>query len=95
VGSSIQAVNTAINGQRGFAIESQCSACGEENAGRRCSRCKEEIYCGTECQKIHWPVHKKICRPAKTDDKPKDQKKIDNAAITESVTHALSGSLNL
>jgi hypothetical protein len=27
----------------------------------RCSRCKVALYCSPECQKSHWPLHKKIC----------------------------------
>lgn len=98
-GSAIHAVLAAINGQRGFAMESQCSACGEEKAGRRCARCKEEIYCGAECQKVHWSVHKKYCTPAKTGavttGKKQAVSEVDKAAIAASVTQALSQNLTL
>ncbi|KAJ7486061.1 hypothetical protein B0H11DRAFT_2016794 [Mycena galericulata] len=26
-----------------------------------CGRCKMTFYCGATCQKLHWPVHKKMC----------------------------------
>ncbi|KAJ7505122.1 hypothetical protein B0H11DRAFT_1851247 [Mycena galericulata] len=26
-----------------------------------CGRCKMTFYCGATCQKLHWPVHKKVC----------------------------------
>jgi hypothetical protein len=27
-----------------------------------CSRCKTETYCSVDCQKAHWPEHKKACK---------------------------------
>jgi len=27
----------------------------------RCSRCKNAFYCGKQCQKMHWPIHKGKC----------------------------------
>lgn len=27
-----------------------------------CARCKVEIYCGRDCQRSHWPDHRKICK---------------------------------
>ena len=26
-----------------------------------CGACKEAAYCSTDCQKLHWPEHKKAC----------------------------------
>eukprot|EP00158_Paraphelidium_tribonemae_P002384 Partr_v1_DN25320_c0_g1_i2_m21540 putative zinc finger, MYND-type containing 10 len=37
-----------------------CAACGLE-AASRCSRCKNEWYCGRECQVKSWKDHKSIC----------------------------------
>ncbi len=39
-----------------------CSNCGKEGK-LRCSRCQEIFYCGQECQKTGWKVHKAICFP--------------------------------
>ncbi|CAH8669292.1 unnamed protein product [Heterobilharzia americana] len=38
----------------------RCPTCGEV-ASKRCSRCRQEWYCGRECQVEHWPRHKKAC----------------------------------
>lgn len=41
-----------------------CCMCGvvSEKHFRVCSRCREARYCGRDCQKAHWPVHKLECR---------------------------------
>jgi hypothetical protein len=43
-----------------------CSACGlpplQNQALKQCSRCKSAWYHGNDCQKQHYPVHKKQCR---------------------------------
>ena len=26
-----------------------------------CSRCRNACYCSVECQKVHWPEHKRVC----------------------------------
>jgi hypothetical protein len=31
-----------------------------------CSRCKDRKYCSLKCQKLHWKVQKKLCKPAIT-----------------------------
>ncbi|KZP25330.1 hypothetical protein FIBSPDRAFT_783299 [Athelia psychrophila] len=31
---------------------------------QRCVQCKQVYYCNQECQKRHWPIHKKDCRIA-------------------------------
>ncbi|XP_049645132.1 putative protein MSS51 homolog, mitochondrial [Suncus etruscus] len=28
---------------------------------RRCSRCRNVYYCGLECQRSDWPVHRRVC----------------------------------
>ncbi|XP_013191818.2 zinc finger MYND domain-containing protein 10 [Amyelois transitella] len=38
----------------------KCAKCGDK-ASKKCSRCKNEWYCGRECQVQQWPKHKDIC----------------------------------
>ena len=45
-----------------FAAKTVCAGCGKEFISTMlCSRCKLARYCGAECQKAHWPGHKKAC----------------------------------
>ncbi|XP_054848284.1 putative protein MSS51 homolog, mitochondrial [Eublepharis macularius] len=32
---------------------------------RRCKRCQNVYYCGSECQRANWPIHKKFCKKLK------------------------------
>jgi hypothetical protein len=47
---------------------SVCETCNK-HGDRLCSRCRSVFYCSTECQKVGWSEHKKICvykeKPAK------------------------------
>lgn len=38
----------------------QCAVCGNPGT-KKCSQCKAVFYCSTECQRKHWPEHKKTC----------------------------------
>jgi hypothetical protein len=45
-----------------------CGSCGVKigKGGKpllQCARCKDRKYCGAECQKKHWKIHKKVCDP--------------------------------
>jgi hypothetical protein len=44
----------------------KCSnpAC-DKNDSLKCSACSTIGYCGKECQKLHWPIHKKACKAAR------------------------------
>lgn len=60
--SALSVITAAINGQRGFVDNIPvCSTCGEEKPGKKCSKCKVVQYCDRNCQRLHWPVHKKAC----------------------------------
>ncbi|GAA6015413.1 hypothetical protein JCM11491_000420 [Sporobolomyces phaffii] len=41
-------------------VNASCYCCGKETT-TRCSKCKDAIFCSTECQKLLFPVHKYIC----------------------------------
>jgi hypothetical protein len=51
-------------------LRAVCAGCGALDAGnvmRKCSRCMGARYCGAECQRAHWKVHKKTCAPPSSD----------------------------
>lgn len=59
---ALSVVTSAINGQRGFVDTIPiCSTCGEEKPAKKCSKCKVVQYCDRNCQRLHWPIHKKAC----------------------------------
>ncbi|EKD20584.1 hypothetical protein MBM_01266 [Drepanopeziza brunnea f. sp. 'multigermtubi' MB_m1] len=39
-----------------------CAVCGQSDTVKPCSGCRDFAYCSKECQKTHWPFHKKHCR---------------------------------
>ena len=39
-----------------------CGHCGAAGAEARCSKCKQELYCGRECQVAGWKAHKAVCK---------------------------------
>ncbi|KAF7344531.1 hypothetical protein MSAN_01935000 [Mycena sanguinolenta] len=43
-----------------------CATCfkpeTKELKHRRCGSCQKAAYCSKECQKEHWPIHKKTCQ---------------------------------
>lgn len=45
-----------------------CGGCSsprgkDSTALLRCARCRDRRYCSSECQKKHWNVYKKFCKP--------------------------------
>ena len=59
-----------------------CGACNKPGCSLKCA-CKLVFYCGEECQRAHWPTHKKKCRLALA-KKVKDAKRKhgrDNEAV--------------
>ena len=41
--------------------------CSVLDVTKKCSACLQVFYCSAECQRIHWPDHKKLCKLAKAD----------------------------
>ncbi|XP_073533361.1 ankyrin repeat and MYND domain-containing protein 2 [Phyllobates terribilis] len=60
--TAFSVLTQAITGQVGFVDAEFCTTCGEKGADKRCSVCKLVIYCGQNCQKLHWFAHKKVCK---------------------------------
>jgi hypothetical protein len=60
----------SVMGKEVFSISkasTHCHNCHRMNFGGEserldCSRCNTASYCNTECQKAHWPIHKKACK---------------------------------
>lgn len=45
-----------------MSITKYCVVCWEEQTHMStCGRCRTVLYCSTECQKKHWPIHKLTC----------------------------------
>ena len=45
--------------------DESCTYCGTVRIGsdlKNCSACRTVAYCNSECQKLHWKIHKKACR---------------------------------
>ncbi len=51
--------------------ERRCSHCGKAAQNlKKCSGCRQVRYCNAECQRAHWPQHKKDCRGLAKQDQP-------------------------
>lgn len=60
--AALYVITSALNGQRGFLDNiPHCNTCGEEKPTKKCSKCKVVQYCDRNCQRLHWPWHKKSC----------------------------------
>src|SRR6056300_1713178 len=61
-----------------------CGACNKPGCSLKCA-CKLVFYCGEECQRAHWPTHKKECRLAlaKKVKAAKREHGRDNEAVAE------------
>jgi hypothetical protein len=60
----------SVTGEENYSMSkasTQCNNCHRMNFGGEserldCSRCNTACYCSAECQKSHWPIHKKSCK---------------------------------
>ena len=43
-------------------MEVRCCRCQSKFGSRRCSRCYAVAYCGQDCQRAQWPIHKSLCK---------------------------------
>lgn len=61
-GTSHPAKEKGVVYQLGPCRNLSCSSNSDVSC-RKCSRCKEAIYCSEQCQRVHWKlVHKKLCK---------------------------------
>ena len=65
--SALYVITSCLNGQR-FNQDSEtserkileCTTCQQRSAlVKLCTHCKKAAYCDQQCQKLHWPIHKK------------------------------------
>ena len=40
----------------------RCAVCGAGGKLKKCSGCHTVRYCGADCQRAHWPDHRRTCR---------------------------------
>ena len=45
-----------------YLIKHKCFTCGKAENVQVCARCRIAHYCGQECQRNAWSVHKKLCK---------------------------------
>lgn len=89
--SALEVIKQTLNGQRGFQdVNMLCSACGDENPDKKCSKCKQVQYCDRECQRIHWQIHKKECGRVST-EKGGQKFKVDQAEISAEIQKLVAG----
>ena len=62
------------NGKTSTATQKMCERCFKSDPSKKCA-CGTVRYCSAECQRDHWPVHKKTCQARSKTKKVKQQKK--------------------
>lgn len=55
-------VSREVYAKGGGKMCNHCLAVLSKETARKCGQCKSTVYCGRECQKSHWPEHKKHCQ---------------------------------
>ncbi|KAK0451168.1 uncharacterized protein EV420DRAFT_724977 [Desarmillaria tabescens] len=55
--------------EKGSRGEKACGECGRSDLPlKNCTRCQVMRYCSVECQRQHWPIHKKKCQSFATEN---------------------------
>ena len=61
-GSNSLQENDTNPATKGLMSKTTCERCGKEDENcKMCSGCHRVVYCGGECQHLHWPEHKINC----------------------------------
>lgn len=60
--NALTVLSSTLNGPRIFGQPAEaCIVCLEAQGAKRCKNCKSTYYCGSDCQRVDWFQHKKIC----------------------------------
>ncbi|KAI1385034.1 uncharacterized protein F4822DRAFT_446123 [Hypoxylon trugodes] len=57
-----------------------CFNCGEKGNLEHCGKCRIVQYCSRQCQRMDWPIHKRVCTPrpsVRTCPVPKPKKQVE------------------
>ncbi|KAK5167021.1 uncharacterized protein LTR77_007750 [Saxophila tyrrhenica] len=72
---AVVAMDKALAAKGAFGMD-RCAGCGckhgeagTESALSACGRCKFSRYCGKECQKQHYKLHKEFCKSSTAEEK--------------------------
>lgn len=80
------------------ARQNQCLICGSCTGVSKCSRCRKAYYCSSNCQKEHWPYHKKVCKPLTVKEAAASASAVVNGVVgatTATVPYAAANMANI
>jgi len=88
--TALNVILVMIGNRRGMGVDSFgderiCGTCAENNATKKCAKCKAVQYCDRECQRIHWFVHKKECNREASNNGAL-QTSVDSSHVAESLS---------
>jgi tetratricopeptide (TPR) repeat protein len=65
----VEASDRSTNWAADHTLDAYCAHCtegpGTDKKLKLCSRCGVSSYCSVEHQKLHWPIHKRVCGKSK------------------------------
>ncbi|TDL24168.1 hypothetical protein BD410DRAFT_896885 [Rickenella mellea] len=57
---------------------------------KMCQKCKMTVYCGVQCQKAHWKVHKSICGTPLQTEQPLPSQRVLHESMATAVVEIVS-----
>lgn len=89
--TALNVILVMIGNRRGMGVDSFgderiCGTCAENNATKKCAKCKAVQYCDRECQRIHWFVHKKECNREASNNGALQTSAVDSSHVAESLS---------